>query len=40
MRNVILGAAMAALVATPAFAEEVKIGKMKVDFFGQVKTQF
>ena len=39
MRNVIIGAAMAALVATPAFAEEVKIGKMKVDFFGQVQSQ-
>ena len=39
MRNVIIGAAMAALVATPAFAEEVKIAKMKVDFFGQVQSQ-
>ena len=39
MRNVILVAAIAALVATPVFAEEVKIGKMKVDFFGQVQSQ-
>lgn len=39
MRKLLIGAALAAFVSSGASAEEIKIGKMKVDFFGQVQSQ-